>query len=348
MRVCIMNDNFYRGSGVAIAIRRIAEALSRVEYCIAGCWPDNFVEDLSWVPAGRYERFDLKARNPLRLASEILRFKRWFKAQGCDLVHCHHRRVSVLLRSAGVPVLYTGHLAFRSAAWFRFLHPRRMTAVTPSVAKNLRETTGREALACIGNPVQFSEVPPGIEREKVGSRAVCIARLEPVKGHKHLLAAWKLLRDRGHRYELDLVGEGSLRGELEAQVRSDGTQELIHFCGFTQDVSSAISNSLFAVLVSEVEGQGIVTIEAAARGRPSLLTAVPGSIDLLPPGRLLTNGVQFGSVMELANALEEWFAHPKEVVEEGERFFRFLKGTSDPNRIAREYEEIYLKVLLEA
>ncbi len=345
MRICMVNDNFYRSSGAAIAIRRITQALTDVDYCVAGCVDDGVSEDLSWVPPGRYECFDLKSSSPIRVVSELIRFKRWFKLQSCDLVHCHHRRVSVLLQAAGLPVLYTGHLAFPYAVWFRWLRPRRMTAVTPSVARNLIETAGRRALACIGNPAHFPKTPPRIELDKVKTRAVCIARLERVKGHTYLLAAWKLLSDRGYRYKLDLVGEGSLRSELEAQIHRDGTQELIRLLGFTTDVSSMIGNSLFAVLVSEVEGQGIVTLEAAAAGRPSLLTAVPGSIDLLPPGRKLRNGVRFGDVKELADALEEWFTHPEDAIEEGERFFHFLKASSDPSRIAHDYREVYQRIL---
>jgi glycosyltransferase involved in cell wall biosynthesis len=341
----MMNDNFYRSSGAAIAIRRISQALTDVDYCVAGCVDDSASEDLSWVPAGRYEGFDLKSSNPVRIVSELIRFKRWFKRQSCDLVHCHHRRVSVLVQAAGLPVLYTGQFAFQYAVWFRWLRPRRTTAITPSVARNLFETTGRKPLACIGNPANFPKTPPGIELDRVKSRAVCIARLEPVKGHANLLAAWKLLRDRGYHYELDLVGEGSLRSELEAQAQRDGTQELIRFLGFKTDVSNIIGDSLFAVLVSEVEGQGIVTLEAAAVGRPSLLTAVPGSVDLLPPGRRLRNGVRFGNVEELADTLEDWFARPEDVVEEGERFFHFLKASSDPGRIAREYREVYQQIL---
>jgi glycosyltransferase involved in cell wall biosynthesis len=345
MRICMMNDNFYRSSGAAIAIRRISQALTDIDYCIAGCIDDSPSEDLSWVPAGGYESFDLKSSNPIRVVSELIRFKKWFRLRGCDLVHCHHRRVSVLLQAAGIPVLYTGQFAFQYAVWFRWLHPRRMTAITPSVAKNLFATTGRKALACIGNPAHFPKTPPSIELDRVKSRAVCIARLEPVKGHVNLLAAWKLLLDRGYHYELDLVGEGSLRKELEARVQRDGTQELIRFCGFTTDVSSLVDNSLFAVLVSEVEGQGIVTLEAAAMGRPSLLTAVDGSIDLLPPDRKLRNGLSFGNVNELADALENWFAHPQEVMEEGKRFFHFLRDSSDPSKIARQYKEVYQQIL---
>ena len=57
MRICMMNDNFYRSSGAAIAIRRISQALTDVDYCIAGCIDDSPSEDLSWVPARRIRIF---------------------------------------------------------------------------------------------------------------------------------------------------------------------------------------------------------------------------------------------------------------------------------------------------
>jgi hypothetical protein len=34
---------------------------------------------LSWVPAGKYERFDLKCSNRKRVLQELARFQRWFK-----------------------------------------------------------------------------------------------------------------------------------------------------------------------------------------------------------------------------------------------------------------------------
>jgi glycosyltransferase involved in cell wall biosynthesis len=89
----------------------------------------------------------------------------------------------------------------------------------------------------------------------------------------------------------------------------------------------------------------MVTLEAAALGRPSLLTAVPGSVDLLPPGRRLRNGIEFGNVAELADTLEEWFARPEDVIEEGKRFFSFLKASTDPKTIARDYKDVYDRIL---
>lgn len=348
MRVCMMNDTFYRSGGVPIVIKRLSQAFADVDVSVASCKYDGRPEDLSWISGDRFERFDLtSSNNPVQLVKELRRFKEWFKRQGCQLVHCHHRKLSVLMRLAGIPVVYTGHLPFPSVIWFKYGHPRHMTAVSESVAANLFEVTGQKSLACINNPVVFPKAPPRIDTARVGRRAVCIARLEPIKGHTHLLAAWKRLLDRGHRYELDLVGEGSLRPELEAQVKRDGLEGLVHFCGFKSDVTAVMGEALFAILASEKEGQCLVTLEAAAMGRASLLTAVPGSIDALPPGRGLKNGIQFGNAAELADAIEEWFANPESVVEEGRRFFDFQKALSDPNRIASQYLEVYQRVLLE-
>jgi glycosyltransferase involved in cell wall biosynthesis len=125
----------------------------------------------------------------------------------------------------------------------------------------------------------------------------------------------------------------------------DGTQDVIRFCGFTSDVSTFIDNSLFAILLSQIEGQGIVTLEAAAMGRASLLTAVPGSVDLIPENARLTNGLEFGNVERTAQAIEEWFTHPDDVVREGTEFFQFLKASSDPNTVARAYTDIYRSIV---
>jgi glycosyltransferase involved in cell wall biosynthesis len=97
--------------------------------------------------------------------------------------------------------------------------------------------------------------------------------------------------------------------------------------------------------VSEVEGKPLAALEAAAMGRPTLLTAVPGSIDILPPDRMLKNGLKFGDVNELADALQDWFARPKDVVEEGARFFSFLSESHAPTNIANQYKRVYKQML---
>jgi glycosyltransferase involved in cell wall biosynthesis len=341
-----MNDHYHRSSGAAIAIQRVSRAApADVSYIFAGCGHKQRIEDLSWIEPGQYRQFDIKSSNPFRLIREIIRLKKWLKEQKCDLIHSHHRRLAVLARLTGVPVLYTGQLVFEEEAWFRWFHPKYMTAITPSVAQNLFETTGQKTVACIGNPVLFPATIPEIDTESVKTRAVCVARLEPVKGHVHLLAAWKILYDRGYRYHLDLVGEGSLKDQLVELVKEYGLSEYVHFCGYTKNVNVHIERALFAILASRIEGQGIVTLEAAANGRASLVTAVPGSVDMVPQNAQLSNRIPYGEENALADCIEQWFSDPKEVVREGERFYQFLKSSSDPEVITQRYRDVYRQIL---
>jgi glycosyltransferase involved in cell wall biosynthesis len=338
--VCMMNDNFYRSSGAAKGIRRIAQSLPKTECVFAGTG-DRCPEDLSWIPSDRYRRFHLKTVNVFRLFVELLRFKQWFRRNQCDLVHCHHRRLAVLMHLMHIPVVYTGVLTFPESAWFRWLHPRHMTALTPAVAQNILETTGTRVRAVIGYPLPFPEQPPEISMPAVRNRVICIARLEPVKGHRYLLDAWKMICTQGLSKELLLVGEGSLRQELEAQAARYEISHLVRFCGFSENIFDLLDTCLFAILFSAAEGQAHVVLEAASRGRATLLTAVSGSVDLLPPGIKLRNGLNFGDVGQLAIVLREWLTAPEKVLEDGRKFFDFLKRGSQSDGVGEEYERVY-------
>ena len=59
----------------------------------------------------------------------------------------------------------------------------------------------------------------------------CIANLVEKKGHRYLIEACRLLRERGCRFVCHVVGDGPLRGDLEALVREHGLLEWINFLG---------------------------------------------------------------------------------------------------------------------
>ena len=347
MKVCVVNPNYYRSSGVTIAIKLIYEGVSQVgiEQYFVDCDYGNEKSDTDWMPAERNMHFALMASNPFRLLRQIASFLGWIRQEGIGVVHVHHRRLASILQpfqSIGKFVLvYTGQLTYPRSLLFSLTCPRNVTAISESVADNLKRTTRSKTVHIIRNPVEFPELCPTIPVDTVKNAAICIARLEPVKGHIHLVSAWKMLADRGFTYNLHLIGEGSLEEQLKSQVASLGLTDLVHFLGYTPNVKAFIQETLFAILVSSVEGLGIVTVEAASCGRPSLLTDVDGSRDCLPPTRNLPNGVPFSDVDALANALEYWFSHPHDVAEEGQPFFNYHKGLSGIGVIASKYAALY-------
>jgi glycosyltransferase involved in cell wall biosynthesis len=209
----------------------------------------------------------------------------------------------------------------------------------------MKRNTRTKQFHLISNGCDFPAECPTVDITRVGPTAICIARLDPVKGHDNLLSAWRLLLDRGHQCRLLLVGEGKLRRALEHQAEALGIDHAVEFRGFQGNVLPQIEQALFAVLPSRVEGQGIVTIEAAAQGRASLVTDVDGSRDCIPPHHSLPNLVPFGDVAGLADALERWFAQPGLVVSEGRVFFDYLKSSSSTTIVGNKYRILYQQVV---
>jgi glycosyltransferase involved in cell wall biosynthesis len=62
-------------------------------------------------------------------------------------------------------------------------------------------------------------------------RILCVASFRAVKGHRHLIEAFRLLRRNGVRFECDLVGDGPLRRRIERQVRDAGLGDAVRLRG---------------------------------------------------------------------------------------------------------------------
>jgi glycosyltransferase involved in cell wall biosynthesis len=350
INVCVVNPNFYRSSGVSIAIRRIYETLPRhaVRQYFVDCGHGSQQDDTSWIPGDALVCFRLMTLNPFVLLPAGRNFLRWVRQRDICVVHVHHRRLAILLeilrRFGRFQVVYTGNLTYPFQWAFWLLSPQVGTAVSRSVAENMKRTLRTRRIHLFSNGCDFPADCPTLDLPAVRGTAICIARLETVKGHEYLLKAWALLRDRGHGYRLLLVGEGSLRRALERQAEQLGITHLIEFRGYRENVNPHIDEALFALLPSALEGQPIVILEAAARGRATLVTDVDGSRDCVLPDTTLPNRIAFGDVRGLADSLQTWFARAPEVVEEGRRTYHFLRASSASDIVGGQYRDLYESV----
>lgn len=349
MRVCMLNDNFYRGSGITVAITRLLDspAYQDIEVYLAGCErlaggisPN---EDTRLVSSERYRSFALMSSGAGLLAA-LYGFIQWVKKMRFDVIHVHHRRLAVLAHLVrnltNVPVLFTGHLTFTNALWFRELSPRAMTGVSPSVVDYLQRSTKAVEISLVFNPVNFATQRA---RAVVFSqrRVVSIGRLEKVKGLETLLHAWAMLRRKGVQAHLDIIGEGSLRESLVATIKKEQLESSVTLVGFATDIIQRLPAYSFNVLVSEKEGFPNSVVEAAACGIPTLLTAVDGSRDALPPGLRLPNGLRFGDALGLCAALEQWLSTPELLQADGRSFHDYLINRCSPEVVGSQYLNIY-------
>ena len=134
-------------------------------------------------------------------------------------------------------------------------------------------------------------------------------RLREQKDFSTLLKAFAQVR-RVRPCRLIILGEGALRGELEAEVAALGLQGDVALPGFVENPYAYMRHAAQFVLSSRWEGLPTVLVEAMACGCPVVATDCPsGPAEILEHGRL-------GPLVELANptalagAMLETLQHP--------------------------------------
>ncbi len=135
------------------------------------------------------------------------------------------------------------------------------------------------------DPTQIPEAPtPEIDPRGDGPLVGMVGRLGWKKGYEYALQAFAQLRDRVPGLRVDIVGDGDLRQELEAQAKELGLEGTIRFLGQQTDVARRMSTFDCYVLSSVIEGMPNALLEAMALGRPVVTTSAGGSAEVAIDG----------------------------------------------------------------
>jgi colanic acid/amylovoran biosynthesis glycosyltransferase len=138
-------------------------------------------------------------------------------------------------------------------------------------------------------------------------RLVSVGRLEEQKGQVLLIRAAARLLAAGHDFELVLVGDGSLRGTLQAEIEQHGLQDRVRITGWesSERIREEIRAARVLVQPSFAEGLPTVIMEAFALGRPVISTYVGGIPELVDAdcGWLVPAGSIDGLTAALMQAL---------------------------------------------
>jgi len=158
-------------------------------------------------------------------------------------------------------------------------------------------------------------------REELGAGVlrplwVCAGRLEEQKGQDVLLDALAEVRRRGLEFVAVLAGDGSLRPALEQRARTLGLEANVRFAGQVEDLGPLLGAADVVALPSRWEGMPLVLLEALARGRPVVASAVGGVPEVVTDGEH-ARLVPPGDVAALATALETFHRHPDEALRMG-------------------------------
>ena len=221
-----------------------------------------------------------------------------------DVIHAH-------FFLAGAPAVLLGKLLRKPVViteqWSVFLPDDPMT-LAPAMQRVARFTYEnakivmpvsealRDGIRAIGANADFRVVPNvvdttlfhpnGATAAPAGRRRLIgVGSLYEAKGWEHLLDAVALLAP--HRdIHLDLVGDGALRGALEAQASRLGIDEAVTFHGWRrkEEVAERLRQSDLFAITSHYDSNPCAVIEALASGVPVVATAVGGIPEMVTDG----------------------------------------------------------------
>ncbi|WP_344877163.1 glycosyltransferase family 4 protein [Nonomuraea antimicrobica] len=260
------------------------------------------------------------------------------------------------LRRAGarrVVMLTHGHEAsWASAPGFRSV--LRRIGAHADVVTYLGEYT-RQRLAAVIPAAKLVRLAPGVDVEQFHPGAakaelglpgrpvvVCVSRLVPRKGQDQLIRAWPQVLRSVPDAVLLLVGGGPYRKALERlaagheSVRFTGTVPASGLPGYYAAADVFAMPCRTRLKGVDVEGLGIVFLEASASGLPVVAGASGGAPDAVRPGEtgLVVDGTDAG---EVAQAVVELLTDPDKARKMGARGRDWVTGEWAWDQVAARF-----------
>lgn len=273
-----------------------------------------------------------------RIRSVVAPLRRYFRKRKPDAIQISMWPLTIvgivahrLARSKAIVVL-SDHIALskqyahlgKAGMWLlgrsiRLFYPLAdaRIQVSEQAADDLVRISGmeRSEVQVVYNPVAGpgAEASPSPDVEALWqgaeARIVTVGSLKEQKNHKLLIRSFaRLLKERPAT--LMIVGEGPMRGELEALVASLGIADRVAMPGFTTNPWPYYAAASLFALSSDYEGYPLVLIEAMRSGLTIVSTdCETGPREILDGGRYGTL-VPVGDEAALASAMAQAIDHP--------------------------------------
>jgi glycosyltransferase involved in cell wall biosynthesis len=282
-----------------------------------------------------------------------------------DLMHVHFAVPSgpvawSLSRLMRIPYVLTVHLGDvpggvpeKTGGWFRWVYP-----FTPPIWRDaarvvaVSEYTRRLALAHY--PVDIRVIPNGVDLSAINPHPICAGsppvvvfagRFMPQKNPLQLVRTLAELKELPWRCVM--LGDGPLRGEIEAAIRSAGLETRFHLPGWVQppQVEQIFAQADILFMPSLSEGLPVVGVKALAHGLAIVASGVGGFVDLVEPG---CNGflIEPGETAGYRESLRELLAAPARL-QEFRLAGRRKAAEFDLEHITDAYQALFEDVLVD-
>ena len=286
-----------------------------------------------------------------------------FKEEKPDIVHTHASMTArMAARAAMVPFIFNTKHCMESAPGIlpkkivrrevNATFSDKIIAVSRAVRRSMVHAGCHpEQIAVVYNGIEPIAIPSAEEKEALlqsyggrpGEKAVgMVARLEEVKDHETFLLGAQNVLEKRKDVRFYIVGDGSLREELERRVLELGISEWVTFTGFVKDVEKIEAALDIAVITSKAEALCLSIIESNIAGVPAVGTDSGGVAEVIKDGE---TGylVPVGDADKLAERIEELLADDAKRKAFGEHAKKRAESMFMADKMTKRIEKLYLE-----
>jgi glycosyltransferase involved in cell wall biosynthesis len=222
------------------------------------------------------------------------------------------------------------------------------------LARSHRSTAGR--VRVIPGGVDLERFRPATDKAAVRRRLaipegrfvlLTVRNLFPRMGIANLVEAFHSAAKKAPELILVIGGEGPLRRPLEEKVAALRIDGRVRFTGFIPEAELAAyfqAADLFVLPTADLEGFGMVTLEALASGLPVIGTPVGGTVEILSrlDPRLLLDDIRPESIAQgILSFRHELVASESSVREWSQRCRRFVESNYSWERNIGELKTLF-------
>ena len=262
---------------------------------------------------------------PLYLASMWYSVLKLLRTQSIDLIHVHwvlpQGIIAGLVRVfSKIPILLTVHgsdiFSFKGklAIFLKKFSLRQASAITANslfTSSIVNKLDRNVPINVVPMGVDTDEFNPARKNPKIrkelgieGPMILFVGRLVENKGVQHLLQAMPSVLKIFPKAVLVIIGDGSQKDKLKKLVETMKISQSVNFLGTLShsQLPEYYAEADVFVGLSEVEGLGVVFLEASSSGLPLVGTAIGGTADILLDG-LTGIKVETDNMVELSRAI---------------------------------------------
>jgi len=248
---------------------------------------------------------------------------------------CHSLSFEEYASQSSTPINFREWASFRMQLIGRKLLEKRVLSKSDHIVVLSEYTKGKLKKAYGISPAKIHIIPGGVDlnrfrphedkqalRNRLGIpnghfTLLTVRNLEPRMGLESLILAFKNILEVQTHVFLVVGGEGPLAQDLKSLARETGVEDRVKFVGYIPEEELPYyyqMADLFILPTRELEGFGLVTVEALASGLPVLGTPVGGTKEILAhmgPEFLFSDATPDSMARLILKSMQGWAINPE-------------------------------------